>query len=209
MVIIINKMPKVVNHDARRVKIALAAAEAIAEVGVDRVKMTDLAAAAGCTVGALPHYFKGGKDEILIAALREVHTTIRTRATQVAIDTRFDPLAVWMSVLPSTPAQRKEWLVWIAFSGRGPFNEVLGEELKARHERGTEDTISILRSMQAVGELPNDLDLRDAAETITALVDGIGMRATLSPKDWPPEKMRAQLLQQLERMGYQRGTRHG
>lgn len=199
-------MPRVVNHEERRAKIAHAAARAIAEVGIDRVKMSDVAAAAGCTVGALPHYFEG-KDEILAAALRAVHEAIRERATRVAVETGFDPVAVWLAILPTTPGAAGEWRVWLSFSGRGPFNEVLGAELSRRYARAHEDTCLMLRSMQTSGRLPADLDVEHASETVAAMIDGLGLRATLQPGTWPTERMRAHLEAQLRRLGWTPHTR--
>ena len=61
-------MPKLVDHDARRAEIAAAAADAIDEQGLDRVRLVDVARRASCTTGAVSHYFPG-KDAVLEAAL--------------------------------------------------------------------------------------------------------------------------------------------
>ena len=181
-------MPKIVNHEERRAAIAEAAAGAIAEIGIDNVTMGGLAAAAGCTVGALPHYFDG-KDEILVAALRYVLETIRARASKVAIDTSFDAVQVWLSILPNSARGRREWRVWLAFCGRAAYNDVLSREFRARYATGHTDTIGMLRAMQSMGSLPRDLDLERAAEGVTTMIDGLGVRATLEPKAWPRARL--------------------
>src|SRR5688500_8318522 len=139
MSVIIKNVPKVVNHDERRLAIARAATHAISEVGIERVTMGDLARASGCTVGALPHYFPG-KDDILIAALRHVHESVRERAARRAMATGFDAVEVWLSVLPTTAEQRREWRVWLAFGGRAAYDDVLAAEFKQRYAQGHADT---------------------------------------------------------------------
>ena len=194
-------MPKVVNHDERRGAIAAAAARTIAEVGIDSVTMGDLARRAGCTVGALPHYF-ANKDEILIAALRHVHETVRARASARALSSKLDPIEVWLSVLPSTAEQRREWRVWLAFAGRAAYSDVLAAEFRARYAQGHADTTMMLRALQSTGELPRQLDLDAASESITTMIDGLGMRATLEARAWPVALQRAHVQRHLTLLGY-------
>lgn len=194
-------MPKIVNHDERRVEIARAAARMIAEVGIDQVTMGDVAKAAGCTVGALPHYFKD-KDQILVAALRNVHETVRARASERAVSSHFDPVAVWLSILPTTAEQRREWRVWLAFSGRAAHSDVLAAEFRARYAQGHLDTLLMLRAMQSMGALPKSLDLEMASESVTTMIDGLGMRATLEPRAFPSARQEQHVTGHLTLLGY-------
>lgn len=194
-------MPKVVNHDERRVQIAEAAARTIAEVGIDNVTMGDLAKAAGFTVGALPHYF-ASKDEILIAALRHVHESVRKRAAERAVSSKLDPIEVWLSVLPTTAEQRREWRVWLAFGGRAAYSDLLAHEFRARYAQGHADTLLMLRAMQGMGELPLKLDIDLTSESVTTMIDGLGIRATLEPRAWPLARQRQHLEHHLTLLGY-------
>src|SRR5580692_1468139 len=65
-------MPKVVDHDARRAELVDAAWRVIAAEGLEAATMRRIAQAAGCTTGRVTHYFYS-KDDMLVAALREVH----------------------------------------------------------------------------------------------------------------------------------------
>lgn len=194
-------MPKLVNHDERRVAIASAAARTIAEVGIDSTTMGDVARAAGCTVGALPHYF-ANKDEILIAALQHVHETVRVRAAQRALSSRLDPVEVWLAVLPINAEQRREWRVWLAFGGRAAYDEVLAAEFRARYAQGHQDTQLVLRAVQSTGALPRQLDLEAASESVTTMIDGLGLRATLESRTWPLARQREHVARHLTMLGY-------
>jgi len=194
-------MPKVVNHDERRSQIAEAAARTIAEFGIENVTMGDLAKAAGFTVGALPHYF-ASKNEILIAALRHVHEVVRKRASERAVSTRFDPVEVWLSILPTTAEQRREWRVWLAFGGRAAYDELLASEFRARYAQGQKDTQLMLRAMQGMGALPRTLDIETASESVTTMIDGLGIRATLEARAWPLARQKKHVEQHLGLLGY-------
>ena len=65
-------MPKVVDHAARRAELVDAAWRVIAAEGLEAATVRRIAQAAGCTTGLVTHYFDS-KDDMLVAALREVH----------------------------------------------------------------------------------------------------------------------------------------
>ncbi|RWM46176.1 MAG: TetR family transcriptional regulator [Mesorhizobium sp.] len=74
-------MPKIVDHDLRREQLAASACEAIAEWGLDRVKLVKIARSVGVTTGALTHYFPN-KDTLLLAAQRFAMKSMSTRIVQ-------------------------------------------------------------------------------------------------------------------------------
>ncbi len=59
---------KKVDHDQRRLEVAVAAATIIADQGLEALTTRNLAKAMGCSIGVLSHYFLN-KDETVIAAL--------------------------------------------------------------------------------------------------------------------------------------------
>ena len=67
-------MPKIVDHDAQRLKFAEAAMRLIAGKGIEAVTMRAVAREAGLSYGSLFHYFDS-KDDLLMHAVR--HLTSR------------------------------------------------------------------------------------------------------------------------------------
>ena len=63
-------MPKIVDHDERRQRIATAALQVIARNGVSGASLRSVAREAGCSTGIIAHYF-GDKQSLLIGTLRE------------------------------------------------------------------------------------------------------------------------------------------
>ncbi|WP_291204416.1 TetR/AcrR family transcriptional regulator [Hyphomonas sp.] len=174
-------MPKIVDHDERRRALASAAAEAVARSGLDEVKLSDIARAAGVTTGALAHYFPD-KDALLAAALEEICARLAERIDSVGTGLRLEDFA---DALPLDDAGRSAWRVWLAYWGRAPFSE----SLRAIHQQYyLEIETALSERFAAVSKTP-----RVVACAVIAAVDGVGTRATLEPDSWPPERQKAQL----------------
>jgi len=178
---IIMVMPKIVDHDERRRALASAAAEAVARNGLDGVKLSDIARAAGVTTGALAHYFPD-KDAVLAAALEEICARLVARIEARGARLKLEDFA---GALPLDETGRKDWRVWLAYWGRAPFSE----SLRAIHQQYYLDIETALSErFAAASKTP-----RVVASAIIAAVDGVGTRATLEPEAWPPERQTALL----------------
>lgn len=194
-------MPKIVDHDQRRREIARAAIEVIAEVGIDELTMGLVGKRAGITAGTLPHYFPG-KRAMLAAALSEVIQSIRDRAAMQAVKEGLNLVDVCLCILPCTPSQRREWRAWLAFAGRAAHDEDLSAEFIERYRQGTTDLVRILSVLRDGGQFPKQLDVEAAAETLAALLDGLGLRATLEPSGWPKTRLAETVRSHLQTLGY-------
>ncbi len=174
-------MPKIVDHDDRRRALARAAVDAVAASGLDGVKLSDIARAAGVTTGALAHYFPD-KDAVLAAALEEVCSRLLLRLEADGVRIRIEDIA---NALPLDKASMKDWRVWLAYWGRAPFSE----SLRAIHQQYYQEIEDALTA----GFAKASKTPRLVAAAIIAAVDGVGTRATLEPEAWPPERQRALL----------------
>ena len=191
-------MPKIVDHDARRAEIAAAAAGAIDEEGLERVRLVDVAKRASCTTGAVSHYFPD-KDAVLAAALEHVLGNLTSQAPHLEhwadegdpIDALLDAIA---EILPVDPPRRRDWRVWIAFCGRAvsqPALATLHRQAYARIEQ------ALARELGELGLAEPGADAQQLSVAVFAAFDGLGLRATLEPDDWPAERLREVLAMQL------------
>lgn len=180
-------MPKIVDHSHQRKIIALAAADAIADHGLEIVKLSDIARRANVTTGAVSHYFEN-KNEVLIAALNEVWGRLFFKIERDGPVTSIDYL---FSLLPITEQKQRDWKIWLAFCGKAATSEQL-QQIYARFYHTLEQ--------QAGALLPiaDKRQSREAAATIIAALDGIGLYATLLPDQWPAERQRAVLRNVLD-----------
>ena len=171
-------MPKIVDHEERRLAIAHAAVDAIASRGLDGVKLTDIARAAGVTTGAVAHYF-ADKDAVLAAALETVCDRLFARIEETEGVPTIDDVSL---ILPLDTEELQQWRVWLAYWGRAPFSE----NLREIHRQYYLELETVLAA-KLEGQTDTPLDV---AQAIISTVDGVGTRITLEPDAWPPERQK-------------------
>ena len=186
-------MPKIVDHDLRRAAIADAAAEAIAEDGIEAVTMKGIAERAGATTGTVTHYF-GDKDEVLLEALLLVDAAMKTRLDD-ALRLGASPTDALLAALPHDRASRRDWIVWRVFSDRATRSDALRQQYRASTDGWLRAAATSLaeRSGRAIDDVWLD------AEVVVATVDAIGDAASVDLDAWPVERQRRVLDHVLER----------
>lgn len=189
-------MPRVVDHAARRNEIAAAACQAIARHGIDAVKLTDVGKAAGCTTGAITHYFSD-KREVLVAALDHAVEAMNARMERRTAAAAQDVLGFLTEAMPIGRKGRAEIVVWYAFWARALSDPALVRRQRAMHRRWRTRVEECLSGMAARGEIAPPDDLVEAAEGLCAVINGIGLRASLDPGEWPAERQTGQLRRYL------------
>lgn len=179
-------MPKIVDHEERRSRIARAAMHQIAESGVEDLRLTDVAARAGWTTGVLTHYFKN-KQELLNEALKVTFDEVVAEALIDVDDTDLtlrDMLRKW---LPCSPGRVTGWKAWIAFVGNGQFSET---------DREIHEEYYNLLSARGKMRLAREdlcIDPQDASDLLLAFFDGLCTRVVMEPDKWPRDRQEALL----------------
>ncbi|MFC9944995.1 TetR/AcrR family transcriptional regulator [Streptomyces pratensis] len=180
-------MPKVVDHQARRLQVADAVQQLITEQGLDRVTVARTAAEAGVSVGHVQHYFSTKDEMLLFTHERVVQKTLervsaledRSRIERSPIrEVVVDSLAEW---LPVDPPRRSAYRVAVAFVGRTVDNPRLA---LAHAETGR-----LIRSMLAravhngkeCGEVQGGSDPDLAALELHSLVEGLALQLGSDP----------------------------
>lgn len=191
-------MPKRVDHDERRASISAAAAQAIDEFGLDRVRLVDVAQLAHCTTGAVRHYFQD-KDAVLAAALEYVMQNLdQYRQASIPSVISGDPVDAFilniLEILPIDAARNRDWRVWLAFCGRA----VSSPALAAIHREAYAEVQQVLAAWFVEFEFATPgTDAQLLATVVFAAFDGLGLRATLEPDEWPVARLQATLACQL------------
>jgi AcrR family transcriptional regulator len=190
-------MPKVVDHESRRREIARAVWRSGGRVGLDAVTVRQIADEAGYSTGVLAHYF-ADKDEMLLHALR---VSVELAVERIKISggaTAHEALREGLAgCLPLDAPRRDEWRVWLAFWGRAAADERLAAEQRSWYERWRGLVRGLILSCQEEGTLPAELDTAREADLLVALVDGVGLQATLEPERLTAAKQTALLERQL------------
>ncbi|MEM8618868.1 MAG: TetR/AcrR family transcriptional regulator [Actinomycetota bacterium] len=169
-------MPRVVDREQRRAELIDAAIAAIAERGLDDVKLIDIANQAGVTTGAIGYYFRD-KDELLIATLHSLADRLTSANADIMTMFHGDVGLV----LPLTADVRRLWRVWLAYCGVAPSSPRLLVAYREFYSTIEDNLAGHLRR--------RDIDNpRAIAGAIVAAADGIGLCATVAPDLWPEER---------------------
>ncbi|HXQ32180.1 MAG TPA: TetR/AcrR family transcriptional regulator [Steroidobacteraceae bacterium] len=189
-------MPKIVDHAARRDEIAHVACHVVASHGFEQATVVRIAREAGYTTGMVAHYFDS-KQEIILAALRLILRRIEERLARPAAASAglLDLLA---EALPLDAQRSTECAFWTAFWGQVPadkrlrrINSWVHREYVRLFERCFAERWPEWRTW------PEALR-RDVLGATTTFINGLTASAVISPSEWPPERLLAQLGQQLE-----------
>jgi TetR/AcrR family transcriptional regulator, transcriptional repressor of bet genes len=181
-------MPKVVDHAVRRAELVDAAWRVIAGEGLEAATMRRIAEAAGCTTGRVTHYFDS-KDDVLVAALREVHKRAGERMIRHigGADVATVLLEVLLEALPVDEDRQLEWKVWLAFWGRAAADERLRREQEQRYAEWRSLLDKLVRRAR-----PRDTaaDRCTAVDLVAGAIDGLGIQAVLEPASFTNARLR-------------------
>ncbi len=177
-------MPKIVDHDVERHRLAGAACRTVAKAGLEGATLRAIAEEAQCSTGPLVHYF-GDKNQILIHALR--HAARETGMRMLDVHARESGRAALRGMaaegLPLDELRRAEWRVWLAFWGQAiTAGADLAAEQNRRYTAWRRLMQAVLLQAQADGELDGRLDPEREAVLLVAFIDGIGIQAMFEPR---------------------------
>lgn len=177
-------MPKQVDHEARRQRIADAVCRVAAQQGLEGASLRHVAAEAGVSMGQVQHYFRT-KDEMLLFAFHTLSARVERRlgATAQALvhppSTRALLRALLVAMVSTDDEGRSEAPLWVAFLARAVVEPSLAALL--RHGALVAFAADHLRSAQEAGEVPRSLDPELEATSLFALADGLMIRTLLDP----------------------------
>ena len=170
-------MPKVVDHESRRQLVADALLELVAIEGFGAITVRRVADRAGCSPGAVQHYFDSKRD-LLLFALSVVVSRVSERLEAIA---NVSPVMEQIrqsivDTLPFDDLRRTEALVWLAFVTQAavdPEFAAVVESVDNEVRNSLSELIILARSRDEIESL---LDPRIASDLLIATSDGIASR---------------------------------
>jgi len=191
-------MPKIVDHDARREKVAEATWKVLSERGIEATSIREIAKETGYTTGMLVHYFKN-KDELLLYAIRLASMRMGARMWKKGEESTGGEVLknVLLSALPIDEERRLEWQIWVIFWCKSLTNSLMAEEQRRWYVEYRSLVRGIIVDGQRNRYYRSDVDAAREADSIIAFVDGIGMQATLDSQRFPAEYQTALLDQRI------------
>ena len=196
-------MPKVVDHAERRNELTDVTARQIAAVGIERLRLRDVAKLGGWTTGTVSHYF-ADKRQLLLATFRAQTNTARQRLVDAMADGADQLDAIVESTLPLDEARMLTWQVWLAFWGAAVGDPELCEEQRRRYQEFRDACEAAVRIRQEGRLVGATVDPGHEARRLVALIDGIAVQAIFAPEVWPPEEQRRLIAHHLAELNVPR-----
>jgi len=195
------RMPKIVDHDARRADLAQALWKVIRRDGIERVSVRSVAAAAGVSAGSLRYYFPSQAELISFAMdLVESRTRDRIAAIDLTGTARERVTALAEEVLPLDDERREDLQVWFALTAQARHQPAL-HEVSARAYDGLLDLArGVIGELQMAGLTRRGLDAELEAVRLHALLDGLAVHLDLHPERLTVSTCRAVLQHHLDEL---------
>jgi AcrR family transcriptional regulator len=184
-------MPKKVDHSERREAFLQAAYRVIKKQGFAGVTVRSVAKEAGFTTGALVHYVDS-MDELLVEASE--YSAREVRAAMEAAEALEDPLMALREVLylalPSDEDKRGNWNYFLGFWERSVYNAAVRRVTHLRYVEWLKRTGNLIRRAKKAGDIPEEVDIKQAARACVALIDGIATQVLRSGSAMSPKEQR-------------------
>lgn len=196
-------MPRQVDYEERRARIADAVCALIARSGMEAVSLRDVAAEADVSMGAVQRCFRT-KEDMLLFALEHVSQRVSERAEQ-RIAAASEPQAA-ATLLSHTLAElalldeesRAQAHVWVAFVGRAAASERLGAVLRETYAKLHDLVVWLIRYGQDTREIPRHVDAVEEARSLLAVADGLTLHVLAGHQS--PGTARAVLQRHIDRL---------
>jgi len=160
----------------RRQQVLEAARTAIAEQGLDKLRMTHIAKLAGMSPGHILYYFKS-KDRILVETLRwsEAEFHKRLAADFEAIADAPGRLAHFIAFYVPSGPRDPSWALWLEIYGLALASPELAVGLDKLADAWQDDLAGIVALGIRQGHF-GPVDVDDFAERFKAMLDGYSIR---------------------------------
>ncbi|MBM6405676.1 TetR family transcriptional regulator C-terminal domain-containing protein [Phycicoccus sp. CSK15P-2] len=196
-------MPKVVDHDERRVRIAHALLDVVRRDGVGAVSVRSVAAAADLSTGSLRNTFpsRAGLVGFAMTAVAErVTARVEARAAQGATDVE-GLTDLCCEVLPLDAERLAEAEVWMELVVLGRTDAALRERSVATHEALGRFCAGVVTHLR-----PGPVrDVASDAAGLHAMLDGLALHAVLHPDRFDTGRAREAVRDHLAALARGRG----
>jgi AcrR family transcriptional regulator len=184
-------VPRQVDHEQRRQKIAEALWRIVSTQGLEGVSLRNVATEAGISMGLVQHYFSS-KDEMLLFAFGML--SARVEARLMAAKPQGPPIkTMFLEMLPLDDERRAEAHVAVAFMARAAVSPAFAEATRAQSPMFREYLAGLLRAD----------GLSDADEHVTILLAALdGLTVHILAGQLTPEAAVKALDVHLERLGH-------
>jgi AcrR family transcriptional regulator len=166
-------------EDGRRSRdrVLQAALDMIIEVGIDQVRLAEIARRAGMSSGQVMYYFTS-KEHILLETLawQEHQDTLRREAALAKVTGAWPRLERFIELyLPATHPD-PSWILWLEAWARAPHNRQVNLFLEELLNPWRDDLAALVARGVAEGAFAPPASLGDFTRRFIALLDGLALQ---------------------------------
>ncbi|MER8402925.1 TetR/AcrR family transcriptional regulator [Mesorhizobium sp. M1348] len=185
-------MPKIIDVEQTRLRIAKAACKAIAGKGIAAVTMIDIANAAGVTTGMITHYFES-KADIIAAALRIPLLNMERNMAHRLAKGETDLATLLDVAIPASRAHFEDSLIWVNFWGVIAADSEFRKLNATLHREGVSIFAQVIRSgWPESAEWPKEI-FGSALRSIVTFIFGLSAGGVTNRAVWTSGVQRSQL----------------
>ena len=182
-------MPAKVDADDRRRQLVLAAAELIADEGINALTNAKIAKRLSGSTTMVTHYFRS-KRELVLDTYQTMASRSRARLEQ-AMRGSDDPLAACLhALLPLDDPTRLEWRVWLAYQGMSVGDPELTRIWASRAASAVDRITRLIEADISAGRMPSGTDPAMESDRLFALIQGMSFQSIVDPKRWSDAYLR-------------------
>jgi AcrR family transcriptional regulator len=177
-------MPRQVDHDERRRRIAEAVWRLAIRGGLEQVTLRQAAAEAGVSPRLLQYYF-GTRDQLLLGALEILNAEAERQAEDrmaslgEAPNTRAIVRGILLEMLPLDEQRRDRHVVYAAYFVRFLTEPALAAVARTASPELENLVAGLITRAQELGEAPDDIDAPTEAAFLVAGAEGLQTRILL------------------------------
>jgi AcrR family transcriptional regulator len=173
-----------------RDRILQAAIELITEVGIDRVRLAEIARRAGMSSGQVMYYFTS-KEHILLETLawREHEETAHRRRELPGVPAGWPRLSLFVDLYLPSSLTDPVWILWMEAWARAPHSGDVGPFLDELMRPWREDLAEIVEHGIAAGAFRPPGQIGDFPIRFCAVLDGLSVLLLRQMPDLAPEKL--------------------
>ncbi|MGM0755812.1 MAG: TetR/AcrR family transcriptional regulator [Bacillota bacterium] len=192
-------MPKIVDHQKQKQKVAQAAMRVIKQEGLENASVRKIAVEAGISAGSMRHYFST-QQELFLFSMNLIQERVTERIAGLPLNgsTKENILSLLEQVLPLDEERRFEMEVWQAFT----IKSLTESDLQALNAEMYDDLFqtvhACLTKLKEAELLLEHTDLLLETERLYAVVNGLALNGILQPHRLPPQLMRSVLEMHLQ-----------
>jgi TetR/AcrR family transcriptional regulator, transcriptional repressor of bet genes len=186
-------LPLIVDKAERRAMVAGVAFDLVADTGISAVTFRQIAEATGTSTAIVSNYFRD-KSDLLFEVYRLANRRAMDRLSE-HFEAGEDLLDCLACVLPVTGEMQRNWRVWLVFWGLAHSNPAFSEETAANARASLDLYCRMLARRHGPGTPPERIE--QMARRLVATVGGASLQACLALADWPVERLRQVIAEEI------------